>query len=185
MNKRCSLTRRGYPAHKFDTVERMAQELETLRTEMEAYLKQYGMAVFYGYHRMVDSMSQVLWDTVRHPDFKEFLQTARHAGVRLIVFNYRAFSLAQIDDALDELEDAELTREEKRSYESRLRKLQAYEGFTCAVELSFTIDGRVYSFESSTDWYEAFTDILGEIEAVMQEHEDEQDDSIGGYFSNN
>lgn len=170
---------------KFDRVKRMAQDLETLRTEMEAYLKQYGMAVFHGYHRMIDSMNQVLWDTSRHPDFREFLQTARHAGVRLVVFNHRSFSLDQIDEALDQLEDADLLTEEKRGYERRIRQLQAYEGFTCSVELSFTIDGRVYSFESHTDWYEAFTDILSELEATVQEYEDEQDDSIGGYFSNN
>ncbi len=173
------------PGCEFDRVKRMAQDLETLRTEMEAYLKQYGIAVFHGYHRMVDSMNQVLWDTGRHPDFREFLQTAREAGVRLIVFNHRAFSLDQVDEALDELEDADLLREEKRSYENRLRQLQAYEGFTCSVELSFTADGRLYSFESHTDWYEAFTDILGELDAAAQEHEDEPDDSIGGYFSNN
>lgn len=173
------------PSHKFDTVKRMAQDLETLRTEMEAYLKQYGMAVFYGYHGMIDSMNQVLWDTARHPDFREFLQTARHAGVRLVIFNHRAFSLDQIDEAMDELEDADLLPEEKRSYESRLRQLQAYEGFTCAVELSFTIDGRLYSFESRTDWYEAFTDILGELDAAVEDHQEEPDDSIGGYFSNN
>lgn len=163
----------------------MAQDLETLRAEMEAYLKQYGMAVFHGYYGMVDSMDRVYWDTQRRPDFREFLQTARHAGVRLVIFNYRAFSLDQIDQAMDELEDANLLPEEKRSYENRLRQLQAYEGFTCSVELSFTIDGRVYSFEAHTDWYEAFTDIMGELDAVMEEHEEEQDDSIGGYFSNN
>jgi hypothetical protein len=38
---------------KFDRVKRMAQDLETLRSEMEAYLKQYGMAVFHGYHRPI------------------------------------------------------------------------------------------------------------------------------------
>jgi hypothetical protein len=170
---------------KFDRVNRMAQDLETLKTEMEAYLKQYGMAVFHGYHRMIDTMSHVLWDTTSHPDFRDFLQTARHAGVRLVVFNHRSFSLDQLDEALDELEDADLLREEKRSYETRLRQLQAYEGFTCSVELSFAIEGRVYSFESHTDWYEAFTDILGELEAASFDHEDEPDDSIGGYFSNN
>lgn len=179
------MRRARLPCRKFDTVKRMAQDLETLRTEMEAYLKQYGMAVFHGFHRMVDSTNHVLWDTARYPDFRDFLQTARHAGVRLIVFNHRAFSLDQIDEALDELEDADLLREEKRSYETRLRQLQAYEGFTCSVELSFSLDARVYSFESHTDWYEIFTDILGELDAVALEHEDEPDDSIGGYFSNN
>lgn len=164
----------------------MPQDLEKLRAEMDSYLKQYGMAVFHGYHRLVESLDQVAWDTDRHPDFREFLQTARQAGARLVVFNYRAFSLDQIDEALDELEDAEFTREEKRKYETRLRQLQAYEGFTCSLELSFSVDSRLYVFEAHTDWYESFNDVLGEIDAAMTESDAlEDDESIGGYFSNN
>jgi hypothetical protein len=164
----------------------MPKDLEKLRAEMEAYLKQYGMAVFHGYHRLAETVDQVSWDIERHPDFREFLQTARQAGARLVVFNHQAFSLDQIDDALDELEDADLTRDEKRTYEARLRQLGAYEGFTCSVELSFSVDGRLYIFEARTDWYDSFNDVLGEIDAAIAESEPlQQDESMGGYFSNN
>lgn len=130
-------------------------------------------------------MLQVSWDTARRSDVREFLQTGRQAGAKLFVFNQQAFSLDQIDSALDQLEECDLTREEKRHFESRLRQLQAYEGFTSLLEVSFTIDSRVYLFEAHTDWYEAFTDILGELEAVAEEEDVSEDGSLGGYFSNN
>lgn len=163
----------------------MPQDLETLRSEMETYLEQNGTTVFYGNHRMLDTLLQVSWDTERHGDFREFLNVAHAAGAKLVVFSQQSFSLAQIDAALDQLEGCDLTREEKRQYENRLRQLQAYEGFTSSLELSFTLDGRVYLFEAQTDWYEAFADILGELDAVEEEEDVSEDDPLGGYFSNN
>jgi hypothetical protein len=163
----------------------MPQDLEKLRSEIETFLQEANLPVFYGYHRMSDALLQVSWDTERHSDFREFLQTARAAGAKLVVFNQRTFSLDQIDSALDELEDCEFTREEKRQYENRLRQLQTYEGFTAALELSFALEGRVYIFEIHTDWYEAFTDILGELDAAAEEEDTSENGSLGGYFSNN
>ena len=163
----------------------MTQDLEKLRSEIEAYLQTSGIPVFYGYHRMPDAMLQVSWDTERHADFREFVDAGRSAGARLMVFHQQAFSLDQIDEALDQLEDCDLTREEKRQYEGRLRQLQTYEGFTSALELSFAFEARVYLFEVHTDWYESFTDILGELDAAAEQNDASENGSLGGYFSNN
>lgn len=167
-------------------LKRMGLDLETLKTEMQAYLTREGMTVFYGYSRSMDSPTQVYWDIENHPDFREFLDAGRRAGAKLIVFYHRAFSLDAIDEALDHIEDSDLPRDEKRSFESRLRELQAYEGFTCAIELSFDIDGRVYLFEIRTEWYEALNDLLAEIDAATEDVEDNEDHGpISGYFSKN
>lgn len=167
----------------------MALDLENLRKEMQAYLEKSGTAIFYGYHRMLDSLIQVTWDTERHPDFRQFLETANKAGAKLIIFNQEAFQLDQIDHALEQLEDADFTREEKRSYETRLKQLQAYEGFTCVLQLSFSLEGRLYLFELHTDWYDSMHDILNELELATnpfgEEDEEEERGPIGGYFSNN
>lgn len=161
----------------------MVRDLETLRAEIQAYLDDSDIAVFHGYHRLADTMNHVLWDTEQHPEFKEFLGTARKAGAKLIVFHHQAFSLDQIDEALDRLEESDLLREEKRNYETRLRQLQAYEGFTCSIELSFSVGSQVYLFELHTEWYEALNDILAELEAATEG--EENDGTLGGYFSNN
>lgn len=161
----------------------MARDLETLRTEILAYFEQSGITVFYGYHRVADSLIQVYWDTERHPDFREFLETGRKSGAKLVVFNHQAFSLDQIEEALEQLEDCDFTREEKRTYEKRLRQLQAYEGFTCSIELSFAMEGRIYLYELHTEWYQALNDILAELD-VLRDDSDE-DGSIGGYYSKN
>jgi hypothetical protein len=171
---------------KFGTVKRMALDLETIRGEIQDYLERSGMAIFYGYHRMLDSLAQVAWDTASHPDFREFLDVAKNAGSKIVVFNHQAFSLDQIDEALDSLEDTNFSRDERRAYETRLRQLQAYEGFTCLLELSFQAEGRTYLFELHTDWYESLNQIVEEIDASIEEQEEDTDgDSLGGYFSKN
>lgn len=162
----------------------MALDLETLRTEMQAHLTELGVPVFYGYHRMPDTLNQVAWDVEGHGDFREFLSTAQKAGAKLIVFHHQAFSLDQIDEALDQLEESDFSRDEKRNLEARLRQLRAYEGFTCSVELSFSVDGLIYLYELHTEWYDALAEILAELDAATEE-EEEDNGTLGGYFSNN
>lgn len=164
----------------------MALDLETLRKDVDDYLTESQVPVFYGARQMMDTLNQVAWDVEKHPDFREFIKSGRDAGAKLLVFSYRAFSLDQVDDALDQVEDSNMTRDEKRGFESRLRQLQGYEGFTCSLELSFTLDGDVYTFELRTDWYEALTQIQAELDVIGEaEDEDGQDGSLGGYFSKN
>jgi hypothetical protein len=166
----------------------MALDLETLRKEMQLHLDKSGMPIFHGYHHMPDSLIQANWDTKEHPDFREFLKTARAAGAKLVVFNQQSFRLDQIDEALDHLETSDLSRDEKRQFESRLKQLRAYEGFTCALQLSFAVEGCLYLFELHTDWYDSMNDILGELEMATDPFEDEEEEEGpigGGYFSNN
>lgn len=168
-----------------DSLNEMPLDLETLRSEMKAFLQELGMPVFYGHSDDTDMPGAVYWDTEARSDFREFIAVARSAGAKLIVFNQQTFSSDQIDEALEELDDLDFTREEKRQYENRLRELQRYEGFTCSLELSFALDGRVYMFALQTDWYEALNDMLAELGAVAAQESDDGDGSMPGYFSKN
>jgi len=166
----------------------MALDLETLRKEMQAHLEKSAMPIFFGYHRMLDSLIQVSWDTERHPDFREFLEIAQKSGAKLVVFNQEAFQLDQIDEALEELETADLPREQKKNFETRLKAMEAYEGFTCSLQLSFALEGRLYLFELSTDWYDSLRDLLSEVDLTTDPFTDEEEEEgpMGGnYFSNN
>jgi hypothetical protein len=163
----------------------MATDLETLRTEIQGYLQELSIPVFYGYCRVSDSSFQVHWDTEGHPDFREFVEAGRRAGAKLIVFAHEAFSLDEIDEALDQLESSALTWDERQTFENRLRELQAYEGFTCSVELSFDIEGCVYLYELRTEWYQALRDILIEVDVSAGQDEDEDEGPMPGYFSRN
>ena len=163
----------------------MKVNLDTLKSEILETLGGEGFVVFHGYSRMADSDSFVAWDTDRHPDYRQFLDAAKRSGVKLMVFHHREFTAGHLDEAAEQLADCELAAEERRKLERRLRDLRAYEGFTCALELSFDFEGRIYLFNLRSDWYEEYLDLLEEIDASAPDDDEGDDDSMGGYFSRN
>jgi hypothetical protein len=66
-----------------------------------------------------------------------------------------------------------------------LNELRSYAGFTCALELSFDHEGRVYMFDLRTEWYEELSDMLEDLHVMDTGSDDEDDDTMGGYFSKN
>ena len=161
----------------------MKPNLDTLKTEIEQYLEESGLAVFYGYSRALDSAPTVYWDCDQYPDYKRFVQAARTAGSRVMVFHQRTFMSEQVDDALEQLAACNLAREEYREFERRLTGMRGYDGFVCAIELSFDHQGRVFLFDLRTEWYDELTEILDEIQVLTSDTED--DPTMGGYFSKN
>ena len=162
----------------------MNVNLDTLKSEILQHLSSEGFVIFHGYSRMADAQSFVAWDSERYPDHRQFLKVAKQAGITVIVFNDRQFSADHLEDAAERLQACELAAEERRTLERRLRDLRAFEGFTCALELSFDCQGRVYLFNVRAEWYEDFLDLLEEVDSFLPEDE-EEGDSMGGYFSRN
>jgi hypothetical protein len=166
----------------------MELNLDTLKDEILEYLKIEGFTVFYGFTRMLDELPAVYWNTEYRPDFREFLQVARDLGVRVVVYMARTFDAEMVDRTIRLLDECDFSREEKRSYERRLRDFRPYDGFTCVIELSFDYQSRVYIFGLEADWYTDFLELSEEVEAAAREsasEEDEDEGSMGGYFSRN
>ena len=164
----------------------MKQNLDVLKTEIREYLETRKLVVFHAFSRGVDTLPMVFWDTRKHPDYREFISAAEAVSTKMIVLHAREFSADYVESAIERLDECELAVEERRPMERRLREMRAYDGFTCAIELSFDVSGRAYIFDLRTDWYEEFNDMLDDIEATIPDEEDEDDEGpIGGYFSKN
>ena len=164
----------------------MKLNLDVLKTEILEHLESRKLAVFHGYSRAMDNLPIVFWDTDRYPDYKQFLDTAEQAGAKMFVLHSRDFSALLVDNALEQLDDTDFMPEDRRAIERRLRDLRAYDGFTCAIEISFDQNARVYMFELRTEWYEEFSDLLDEIDAAVPDADENEDEGpIGGYFSKN
>lgn len=165
----------------------MKQNLDLLKTEIQEYLESREFVIYFGYSRTLDALPIVMWDADRHPDYKMFLKAAEVSGAKIIVLHTREFSADFVDNALDQLESAELGAEERRGLERRLREMRAYDGFTCAIELSFDVQQRAYIFDLRTEWYEEFSDLIEDIDSAIPDDDDDVTDEgpIGGYFSKN
>lgn len=165
----------------------MALDLATLKAEILLQLQREDFAIFFT-DSGSEGLSVIYWDVKRRPAFSEFLNAAQKSGAKLLVFYERVFSQVSIDEMLERLEACELTREEKRSYELRLKDLQKFEGFTCELELSFEYGHHIYVYQVRTDWFEEFEDIFADIavgDSDLYEDEEEDEGPISGYFSRN
>jgi len=160
--------------------------LDTLKREIPDYLDANGFAVFRTRPGALEGFPLLLWDTDNHPDYQPYLDVARKTGTAVILFATAEFAPSDIDDLVEQLEAMELTREEQRDYEKRLRSFRTYEGVTCSLELAFDYNSRLYVYELQPDWYEEFVSLEEELMARLGEDDsDEDDDSLGGYYSRN
>ena len=164
----------------------MRPNLETLRHEIEQHLESRGLALFRSCPRAETESSlngTVLWDSQNHPDYREFVEAACAAGVRLVTLFARELAPDVIENALAQLSDTDLDRDERRALDARLNEIRAYEGFTCQIELSFDHAQRTYVFEVRTDWFDELNDLVERIEYSYQDDGDEN--PLSGYYSNN
>jgi hypothetical protein len=161
----------------------MRPNLDSLHEEILAYLESEHFVIFRCLSRGHEDGEFVFWDTQRSPDYKPFLECALKLGIRLIHFHAREFRAHHREEALELLEQCDLARDEKRSIERRIEELAIYEGFTCAIEMSFDFESRVYLFEVQTEWYAEWHEILDELEASGPEGPDRA--GYGGFYSNN
>jgi hypothetical protein len=160
--------------------------LDTLKREILEYLNASGVAVFHSSPGGLEGQPLVLWDTERHPDYQMFLEVARKSDTRVVIFASREFQATDMDELIAQLDDLDLTREDKREYEARLRDLRVHEGVTCSLELAFDYHSRLYVYEMQPDWYDEFLTVEDEIMSLIADHDDMSDDEpLGGYFSKN
>jgi len=160
--------------------------LDTLKREILEYLDTAGLAVFHGTPGGLEGMPMIIWDADRHPDYQMFLDVARQCGTKLVVFAVAEFDADEIDELVSQLEECELSRDERRDYEARLRPARAFGGVTCSLELAFDYHNRMYVYEMRPDWYDEFLEVEDEIMALRAGEDDlNPNDSLGGYFSNN
>lgn len=166
----------------------MDLNLETLKTEILDYLAVSEFAVFRSHAGGLDELPIITWDVERFPDYRMFLETAQKAGQKLILFAAREFEEAEVDEAVEEMQDAELTRDETREFEKRLRDARRHTGVTCSLELAFDYNSHLYVYELQPDWYEEFLETVDELSGLIPAGEDFKNDGrdgLGGYYSNN
>ena len=165
----------------------MGNDLDKLKEKIQSYLAEEDFIVFQGYSRMMESGPMVHWDSHHYPDFRLFLETAKALDVKLMVFHHRELDSGFIDDAMADLDAADLPEDESRRLAQRLNELRVWEGFTSFVELSYCSQNQGYVFVLRADWYEAILEIADEIDDYLSGDDPDVDspDALGGFFSRN
>ena len=165
----------------------MDLNLDSLKSEILTYLDASGFTVFHTTPGGLEGQAMVIWDSERHPDYRMYLETATRSGASLICFGSREFEQEEIDELNEHIEELGLPRDEQREFQSRLRKIRGHVGVTCAIEMAFEHGYRLYVYELQPDWYEEFLNLEDEVMSHFGglEGEDDEDESMGGFYSNN
>lgn len=165
----------------------MDLNLETLKSEILDYLESTDFAVFRSHAGGLEGLPIITWDAERFPDYRAFLDVARKAGQKLILFASRELGQEEIDEVLEELEETEFTHDERRELEGRVRTAERHIGAVCTLELAFDHNSHLYVYEARPDWYEDFLDASEEINSVLPAGDDGDagTDGLGSYYSNN
>lgn len=160
----------------------MHPDLDTLITEVPAYLDSHGFATFHGLSRIAEDKPVVLWDTARRPGYQEFLDCADRLGVKVIVLHTRSFDEQTLADLQAEIEEGQLPHNEQRDLERRLHALKAYTGFTAALELSFDWAGAIYMYEVRSEFMNELLSIMNDLDDSFLEQDPGEEGSLGGGF---
>ena len=164
----------------------MTNDLGSLLPEIEAVVKEKGIALFHGKSRLAEDYPFIEWETERDPDYRKFLDAAVSCGVKLVCIHPHLFAMPELDDAVDSIAHADLPPAERRLYEKKLAELRVYLGFTCGLELTFDHQDNIYAFHLRTPWRIEFIRILDLIDDRFPDDEAEAGEPMGGpYFSRN
>src|ERR1039458_1063417 len=96
----------------------MDLNLDTLKQEIVEYLEHSEFAIFRSAPGGLEGLPIVLWDAERYPDYQMFLDTARKTGAKMILFAAREFESPEVDEAVEELDECDLSREERRGLDN-------------------------------------------------------------------
>jgi len=166
----------------------MPKDLSQLREEIEAALTRGNFIVYRGEPRHHEPLLIVSWDTKQYLDPLPFLDVAQALGVRLMVLNHRQFSKELIDTASQTLESLSIPREDYRDIERGIARMEGFVGFLCSLEMSFDYEGNTYQYSVVTPWFEEFLSLLedlDEFDEMSMPGDLDDDEPVGGYFSNN
>jgi hypothetical protein len=166
----------------------MDLNLDSLKEEILRFLEASPFAVFRGHAGALDELPVITWDSESFPDYRMFLDAATRSGEKVIIFIAAAFENEDIEDIEADVALSGLDREHVRSIEQRLGRFRAYLGKTCFIQIAFDHHSRMYVYELQPDWYNEYLELTDELEAMLpheHDHEEGDDETLGGFYSNN
>jgi hypothetical protein len=131
----------------------MDQDLHSLKDDMVAFIEGHGLRRFNAY--VSDEVANVPWSADEdHPDaWKDFVELAKASGVSFVTMNFVNLDSEDVDLLLNRLQEIDYMNEEDVEEARWLRNFVGKVGF---VQLGFPCQGVIFTYEVSTEWYEAY-----------------------------
>jgi hypothetical protein len=137
-----------------------SDNLISLKDDMVAFIAGHGLRRFNGY--ITDEVPSVIFEDEDPDAWKDFVEHAKAAGTSFVTMSEVTLEKADIAILLEQLRDQSYPDPDAPEIEDA-ESLVKHVGKIGYLQLGFAHQGVMFLFETSTDWYEQFQELIDTI----------------------
>jgi hypothetical protein len=131
--------------------------LISLKDDMVAFIAGHGMRRMNGY--VSDEVPTVLFQEENADGWKDFVELAKASGAPFLTMSEGVLEKTDIAVLIEQIRDQMYPDDESPEIEDAER-LVRHVGKIGYLQLGFAYQGVVFLFETTTDWYDSFQDLM-------------------------
>lgn len=132
-------------------------DLNFLKDDMVAFIAGHGMRRLPGY--VTEEVPTVLFEEDNPDGWKDFVEHAKAAGAPFVTMSEVVLEKSDVAILLEQLRDHVFPEEEEIDLDDA-EALIKHVGKSGYLQLGFAHQGVMFLFETSTDWYDRFQDLM-------------------------
>ena len=147
--------------------------LISLKDDMVAFIAGHGMRRLNGY--VTEEVPTVLFEEDNADGWKDFVEHAKAAGAPFVTMSEVILEREDISLLLDQVREQAFPDSDGIEIEEA-EQLMKHVGKVGYLQLGFAHQGVMFIFETATDWYDTFQDLMetiGDLGGIVVEDRDE------------
>ncbi|MDR3746109.1 MAG: hypothetical protein P4K80_08270 [Acidobacteriaceae bacterium] len=132
--------------------------LIALKDDMVAFIAGHGLRRFNGY--VTEEVPAVFFEEEGPDSWKDFVEHAKASGACFVTMNEVALEKADVAILLEQLRDQSYPGADNAIELEEAEHLVKYVGKVGYLQLGFAHQGVMFLFETSTEWYEQFQELI-------------------------
>ena len=147
--------------------------LTSLKDDMVAFIAGHGLRRFPGY--VAEEVPTVIFEDDDPDGWKDFVEHAKAAGATFVTMSDVTLEKSDIAILLEQLREQNFPDPDAPEIDDA-ESLVAYVGKLGYLQLGFAHQGVMFLFETSTEWYERFQELLDSVTDLGGIVVDDQDE---------
>ena len=140
------------------------EDLSVLKDDMIAFIEGHGMSRFHGYVDY-EEVQCVMWEMGDNPDgWKDFVELGKAANSPFLTMSEFVLEKADIEILLEHLREENFPEVGTPEIDEA-QYLVNFVGRTGFLQLGFSYQGVMYVYETSTEWYDRFQELMESIDS--------------------
>ena len=131
--------------------------LISLKDDMVAFIAGHGLRRFNGY--VAEEVPTVVFEDTDPDSWKDFVEHAKAAGASFITMSEVVLEKSDVALLMEQLSDQNYPDDDASEFED-VESLVRHVGKLGYLQLGFAHQGVMFLFETSTEWYERFQELI-------------------------